>query len=89
MKRETLERILSSRGAKKKGKALDVPEGEVATLMVGGEPSRPLPGIVAFVLDDDVLQAVTRKEAHTYVEYDAVTAVTFEPKELADRRTGF
>jgi hypothetical protein len=89
MTRDTLERILAERKAKKEKAGYSLPEGEVATLLLGTGPIHPIPGVVRFSPGDAVLVVCTRKGADTYLQYEAIQAVTFEPKELADRRTGF
>ena len=89
MERSTFEQILKKRKLRKSGSAYSVPEDEVASLLVGRGTVSALAGLVSFDLQDGFILVTTRKETQTYVEYDMVRAVSFEPKEVADRRTGF
>jgi hypothetical protein len=89
MQRKTVERILAARGAKPTEEGLSIAEDEVATLLLGGDPPVAVQGVVRFRLHEDVLEGVSREGARTYLEYDALRALTFEPKGVADRRSGF
>jgi len=89
MERATLEQIFKKRKTRKSGSVYTVPDGEVATLLIGRGTVSALPGLVSFDLHEGFLLVTTRKHTQTYVEYDLVRAVSFESKEVADRRTGF
>lgn len=89
MTRETVEQILADRKATKDDRGYEVPAGEVATALLGAGQLHAVPGVVRFGFRPDALVLTSRKGSETYVDYDALRALTFESKEVADRRTGF
>lgn len=89
MQRETVEEIFKERGLSCEDDVFTVPEDEIATILVGRGTVNALPGIIRFVMRSSFLVVTTRKGTQTYVEYEVIRALSFEPKEVADRRTGF
>jgi hypothetical protein len=89
MERETVEQILKSRNLLKAGDEYSMPENEVATLLIGQGQISALPGVVSFKPRQGYLLVRTNKGTETFVEYELVRALSFESKEVADRRTGF
>ena len=89
MKRETLEHVLAERQVKGKNGSFKIPDSHVATLLLGSDRDSLRVEVCELSLQELHLSAESKKGTRTYVEYDAVQAITFEPKEEADRRTGF
>ena len=89
MKKETIQRILTGRRLKSKDGGYDIPENEVASLLIGQSTVTALPGVRRVTLADDHIVVETRKGSCTYLEYELVRAVAFENKEIADRQAGF
>ena len=66
-----------------------MPEKVVVSVLIGTSPLTAIPNICKVTLNDDYLVAESRKGTSTYLEYDIVRALAFEPKEIADRQAGF
>lgn len=89
MKREALEQILKDRQIKGAGGVFDIPENESATLVVGEDRVSTIGGIAKLTLKANFIKVKSKKGVETYLEYDLVRAVSFEPKEVTDRTAGF
>jgi hypothetical protein len=89
MRRETLEHILAERKIRAEKGRHSIPSDQVVTMLIGAERITTVGGIVCLTLQKECLVAESRKGTSTYVEYDLVRGVSFEPKDVADRQAGF
>ena len=89
MRRETVEQILAEREIQGRDGRYDIPSEEVVTLLVGQSSFITVAGIVALGLGDTYLWAESHKGGVTYIEYESLRGVAFDPKKVADRHAGF